>query len=450
MQIFIWNERFETGIAAVDQQHRHLVELINRVGSLVIDGSGDDGSVAEILGELGSYARYHFAEEERLMTERGIAARHVEQHQFQHLQFIEQVGQMWATRGTLGKAVEVLSDFLSSWLSFHILQEDQAMAKQIGLIASGMSPEDAYAQQQQPADNATAVLLVAMKSLYQVLSVQNHALLDSNRLLEERVATRTRELVQSEKMAAVGQLAAGVAHEINNPIGFVNSNLGSLGRYAGQLLTLIDAYAESVSTPSPQLARLLAETDVGFLREDLVALLHESQEGLDRVKKIVQDLKDFSQASDSEWLDVDLIAGLESTLNVVSSEIKPKVEVKRELVILPMVRCIPGQINQVFMNLLVNAVQAIAERGVIVLRSGIEGDRVWIEVADSGSGIQPENLKHIFEPFYTSKPVGQGTGLGLSVAWDIVVNKHGGRIDVTSAPGKGSMFRVSLPLHGVG
>jgi len=450
MQTFVWSERFETGLETVDQQHRHLVDLINQVGSMVIEGSRDDAAVANILGELGNYAKYHFAEEERLMAERGVAAPHVAQHQLQHRQFIDQVGQMWATRSTLGKPVEVLGNFLSSWLSFHILQEDQAMAKQIALIAGGIKPGDAYDQGRHPADNATAVLLAAMQGLYQVLSVQNQALVDANRLLEDRVAARTRELVQAEKMAAVGQLAAGVAHEINNPIGFVNSNLGSLGRYADQLLRLLDAYAESAPTVSPKLAGLIAETDIAFLRDDLVALLRESREGLDRVRKIVQDLKDFSHASDSEWQDVDLIAGLESTLNVVSNEIRSKAEVQRRLVPLPMVRCIPGQINQVFMNLLVNAAQAIAERGVIALSCGLEDRGIWIEVADSGGGMPPEVLKHVFEPFFTTKPVGKGTGLGLSVTWDIVVNKHGGRIDVRSEPGKGSAFRIWLPLQPAG
>ncbi|MFA6314051.1 MAG: bacteriohemerythrin [Sterolibacterium sp.] len=450
MQPFVWNQRFVTGLDTVDQQHRHLVDLINRVAILVIEGAGDEATIEAILAELGSYAGYHFGEEERLMAARRVDPRHVERHQSHHRQFIEQVGQMWATRDTLEKPAEVLGNFLSSWLTFHILEEDQAMARQVGRIAGGESPETAYEREAQPADNANAVLLAAMNNLYHVLTVQNQALADSNRSLEEKVATRTRELLQSEKMAAVGQLAAGVAHEINNPIGFVNSNLGSLGRYAEQLLQVIDAYAESVSSPAPPLAALLARTDLPFLRDDMVALLRESQEGLDRVKKIVQDLKDFSHASDSEWLDTDLLAGLESTLNVVWNEIKYKAEVIREFADLPPVRCIPGQINQVFMNLLVNAGQAIAEHGVIALRSGVEDGWIWIEVADSGCGMPPEVLKHVFEPFFTTKPVGSGTGLGLSVTWDIVVNKHAGRIDVKSEPGQGSAFRVWLPLKPAG
>ena len=447
MQAFVWNQRFETGLHQVDEQHHHLVDLINRVGALIIEGIGDESVIANIIGELSNYATFHFGTEERLMVEHGVDSRHIGRHILHHRQFIEQVGQMWDTRDRMKKPAETLGKFLSSWLIFHILNEDQSMACQIGLISVGKSPAEAYEIDQHPADSAYTVLLAALNNLYDVLSIQNQSLNDSNRMLEQKVVERTDELLQSEKMAAVGQLAAGVAHEINNPIGFVNSNLGSLGRYADKLLRLIDAYAESVTTPSPQLLAVQAETDIAFLRDDLVALLNESQEGLNRVKKIVLDLKDFSHASDSEWLEADLLAGLESTLNVVWNEIKYKADVKRELSKLPMVRCIPGQINQVFMNLLVNAGQAIPERGVITLRSGVDGDWVWIEVADTGCGISPDSVKHIFEPFFTTKPVGKGTGLGLSVSWDIVVNKHGGRIDVQSEQGKGSTFRVCLPVN---
>jgi two-component system, NtrC family, sensor kinase len=448
MQPFVWNQRFATGLEMVDQQHRRLVDLVNRVGTALVTGIADESAVSAILTELADYARRHFADEERLMTEHGVDRRHVEQHKRHHQQFIQQVLGMWQTRTVLDRPFAVLEGFLSSWLSFHILEEDHAMARQIALITKGTSPAEAFHLEQHPADNATAVLLAAMNKLYHVLSLQNQGLADANVRLEEKVADRTRELLQSEKMAAVGQLAAGVAHEINNPVGFVNSNLGTLGRYATQLLKLVDAYAECQSLNGIESARLgavKAETDLAYMREDLVALIQESQDGLDRVKKIVQDLKDFSHASDAEWQQTDLNAGLESTINVVWNELKYKAEVKRELGKIPWIRCIPGQINQVFMNLLVNAAQAIPERGTITVSSGTEGDGVWVEVADSGSGMTPEVQKRIFEPFYTTKPVGKGTGLGLSLSWDIVVNKHGGRFDVESTPGRGTSFRIWLP-----
>jgi len=379
MKAFVWNQRFETGIAKVDEQHRQLVDIINRVGTTLIDGDATEESVNGVIAELGDYAHYHFAEEERLMAEVGIDRHHAEQHRLHHRQFIEQVGRMWSTRAELEQPAEVLEGFLASWLTFHILEEDQSMARQLALIETGMAADAAWQLEQQPADNSSAVLLAAMHQLYHVLSLQNQALAAANTHLEDKVAERTRELLQSEKMAAVGQLAAGVAHEINNPIGFVNSNLGTLGRYATQLLKVIDAYGECEAqhpAMTPQLAEVKAETDLAYLREDMVALIKESQDGLERVKKIVQSLKDFSHADTAEMQDADLVAGLESTLSVVWNEIKYKADVVRELAPLPPVRCVPGQINQVFMNLLVNAAQAIDGRGTITVGSGREGDEV--------------------------------------------------------------------------
>jgi len=273
---------------------------------------------------------------------------------------------------------------------------------------------------------------------------------ETNARLEEA----QNQLLQSEKMASIGQLAAGVAHEINNPIGFVNSNLGTLRRYVEQLLALTQAYARRERGPAdPELAALMQAADLEFIAEDLPSLLADSEDGLSRVRKIVQDLKDFSRVDHADWQDADLNQGLESTLNVVMNEVKYRADVKRAYGPLPPVRCLAGQLNQVFMNLIVNAAHAMpAERsGVITLATGIEPqdgrDWAWIEVADDGCGMSPEVQRRIFEPFYTTKPVGQGTGLGLSMSFSIV-QKHGGRIEVQSAPGEGTRFRVWVPVAG--
>jgi signal transduction histidine kinase len=185
--------------------------------------------------------------------------------------------------------------------------------------------------------------------------------------------------------------------------------------------------------------------DIDFLEEDIPQLVSETREGLDRVKKIVQDLKDFSRVDKSDdWEEANLVKGLESTLNIVQNEIKYKASVVKELVPLPDVPCLPTQLNQVFMNLLVNAAQAIPTKGTITLRSGFDEARVWVEVADDGCGMPPEVQGRIFEPFFTTKPVGKGTGLGLSVSYSIV-RKHNGKIELESAPGRGTTFRVVLP-----
>jgi hemerythrin-like metal-binding protein len=448
MEAFVWNSRFETGIDSVDQQHRHLVDIINRLGNMLIEGKAGSDKINDLFGELAKYATFHFTDEERLMAEAGISERHIEPHRRHHRQFVEQLSTMWKGRAELGNPADVLHGFLSSWLTFHIMEEDQSMARQIDLLHRGTAADDAFGREQQPADKGSAVLLAAMQQLYHVLSLQNKALADANIRLEEKVAERTRELLQSEKMAAVGQLAAGVAHEINNPVGFVNANLGTLGRYAAQLLAIADASAEHATKhpdSSADLEKILAGKDLDYLREDMEPLINESREGLERVRRIVGSLMDFAQA-DGETTETNLLAGLEDALILAGNEIRHKAEVVRRLSPLPPVRCVPGQIKQVLVNLLINAAQAIEERGTITLESGVDGDEVWIAIADDGCGMTEEVKKRLFEPFFTTRPVGSGVGLGLTVSWDIVVNKHGGRIDVESEPGKGSRFTIRLPI----
>jgi two-component system NtrC family sensor kinase len=177
----------------------------------------------------------------------------------------------------------------------------------------------------------------------------------------------------------------------------------------------------------------------------VVALIKESKEGLNRVKRIVSDLKDFSHVDEAEWQLADLNTGLESTLNVVWNELKYKAQIVRHLGDLPPVPCIAAQINQVFLNLLVNAGQAIDGQGTITLTTRVDGGQAVVEIADTGHGIEPQTLNRIFEPFFTTKPVGKGTGLGLSIAWDIVA-KHDGRLSARSKPGEGSCFELRLPL----
>jgi len=186
-----------------------------------------------------------------------------------------------------------------------------------------------------------------------------------------------------------------------------------------------------------------------YLREDIPILLKESRDGLDRVKNIVTGLRDFSRADDGKWAPADLTQILETALQIAGNEIKHKATVVKELVELPLVPCISSQINQVLVNLLVNAAQAVSSPGgIITVRSGIKGASVWLEICDNGCGIPEDVRTRIFEPFYTTKDVGKGTGLGLSISWEIV-QRHHGEIEVDSALGKGSTFRVSLPMEQV-
>lgn len=281
-------------------------------------------------------------------------------------------------------------------------------------------------------------------------------LIKTNRDLKEvnsKLSDAQSKLIQSEKLASIGQLAAGVAHEINNPIGFIFSNFGTLEQYLEDLFQMLDAYeqAEASVSDGAALARirsLKADLDIDYLKEDIPNLMRESRDGIQRVRKIVQDLKDFSRVdARQEWESVDLHAGIDSTLNIVNNEIKYKADVVKHYGALPEVQCLPSELNQVFMNLLVNAAHAItAERGTITISTGVDGPNVWVEVADTGAGIAQENLKRIFDPFFTTKPVGKGTGLGLSLSYGII-QKHHGKITASSTPGSGTLFRITLPVH---
>ena len=478
MQAFIWDQRFDTGIASVDAQHKHLVDVVNQLGQMLESGTDlDSEALKSLFHDLAQYAHRHFSDEERLMAENGVAPRHLQDHARHHRQFVDQVVSLWNARAALAHPAETLHAFLASWLTVHILGEDQAMARQIAAIRAGQAAETAFAAQTRSQDPATSILLEAMERLYGVLSEQNQTLAGINQTLEARIAERTAELreanqtlareqeeltellkkveetqnqlLQSEKMAAIGQLAAGVAHEINNPVGFVNSNISTLKTYTGHLFAVIDAAEAVLAGGDPaQLAEARCKADLDFLREDLPQLVQESQDGLARVTRIIQDLKDFSHVDESSQQEADLNAGIESTLNVVWNEIKYKADVVRELGDIPLVNCVPAQINQVFMNLLVNAAQAIEQRGTITLRSGTMNGHVWFEIEDTGKGMPDDVRKRIFEPFFTTKPVGKGTGLGLSISYDIIVKKHAGSLDVKSTPGRGTCFRIMLPIHG--
>ncbi len=271
--------------------------------------------------------------------------------------------------------------------------------------------------------------------------------------LNTKLTQSQNQLIQSEKMAAIGVLAAGVAHEINNPVGFIQSNICTLGKYVGDFLKVVNAYEDAERRLQDRkdafadVHRLRQEVEFSYARDDVPGLLAESADGLARVTKIVKDLKDFSRLDMGEqWKVEDIHMGLESTLNIAWNELKYKCEIKKEYGCLPPVECLLLQLDQVFMNLLVNAAHAIEGHGTITLRTGTVGDRVWIEVADTGTGIPPENIKAVFDPFFTTKPVGKGTGLGLSVSYSII-EKHHGNIEVESELGRGTTFRIWLPIR---
>lgn len=343
---------------------------------------------------------------------------------------------------------------------------------------SSLAPEDAVIRDYEIDDytHKTEFTLQKLRTLLysKLRSYRDVCLLENQRaVLEETVAQRTvalqernaelnalnaklssaqEHLIHAEKLASIGQLAAGVAHEINNPIGYIFSNYGTLDGYLADLFRVLSAYesAEPYCSDTSALQNIRSakeQFDLAFLKEDIPTLMRESKEGIVRVQGIVQDLKNFSHVDAlQEWQYCDLNQGIESTLNVANNEIKYKADVVRRFGDLPEVQCMASQINQVVLNLLVNAAHAIgAERGVITVETGRDGPNVWISVGDTGSGIPPEVLPRIFDPFFTTKPVGKGTGLGLSLSYGIV-QKHHGNIAVDTNVGKGTRFRVTIPI----
>jgi len=269
-------------------------------------------------------------------------------------------------------------------------------------------------------------------------------------------------LVQSEKMSSLGQLMAGIAHEINNPVNFINANLAPAEDYIRDLMTFIDLYRECHPQAHPKIQAWMDENDLEYLQEDLPKLLNSMKLGSDRIRKLVLSLRNFSRLDESDLKMVDLHEGIDSTLLILQHRLKanpnyPTLQVIKDYGELPLVECYPSQLNQVFMNLLSNAIDALEENTqktpkstnpTITIRTFVSHDNwVNIAIADNGSGISEASRVKLFDPFFTTKPVGKGTGLGLSISHQIVTEKHNGKIDCHSTLGQSTEFVVQIPVR---
>lgn len=293
----------------------------------------------------------------------------------------------------------------------------------------------------------TASYSIALRQAHSQLEDEHKAQAELIRKLEEA----QNQLLQAEKMASIGQLAAGVAHEINNPIGFVSSNLETLQHYCQTLIQALDFAGQLLAKhPAAELTanyqQYNTEHNLDFLLRDMPELIAESLEGTGRVMSIVKSLREFSHVDSSQWKETNLIDGMESTLRIINNELKYKATIHKDYQEqMPLVYCQSMQINQVFMNLLLNAVQAMEQPGDIYIRINTAGDFARISIRDTGSGIAPQHMTKVFEPFFTTKPVGAGTGLGLSLSYSII-QKHQGKLSVNSPAGQGAEFVIQLPL----
>jgi two-component system NtrC family sensor kinase len=273
-------------------------------------------------------------------------------------------------------------------------------------------------------------------------------------------------LIQSEKMSSLGQLVAGVAHEINNPANFIHGNLPPAEEHIRDLMTFVELYEQCYPHPHPTIKAWMDEVDVEYLKEDLPKLMNSLKLGSERIRQLVLSLRNFSRLDESTFKSVDLHEGIESTLLILQHRLKarpdhPGIQVIRHYEPLPLVECYPSQLNQVFMNILSNAIDALEERdrrrssqeiqlhpSTITIRTQyLPHEAIAIRITDNGTGIEESLRSQVFEPFFTTKPVGKGTGLGLSISYQIVTDKHGGKIYCQSMPGQGTEFAIEIPVR---
>jgi len=375
------------------------------------------------------------------------------------------------TAEVLGKTVEeVLSVDLAYWTRQHLQKTIKTGEVQCGeYVISVDDTRQYYEARYVPSSHDTVLAIVRditeRKQIEAELRLSEKRERDRAEQLEialKELKHTQSQLIQAEKMSSLGQMVAGIAHEINNPVSFIYGNLIHATDYIQELLDLLDLYQQHYPQPVSEIQAMIEDMDLDFTIADLPNLLSSMNIGANRIRDIVKSLRNFSRLDEAQMKAVDIHEGIDNTLLILGNKLKahgarPEIRVSKEYGNLPLVECYPSQLNQVFMNILANAIDALEEQpapGVLTIKTELQpsdedttAERVLIELADNGPGI-PETVKgRLFDPFFTTKPVGKGTGLGLSISHQIVVEKHSGTIECVSHPGEGTTFIISIPLR---
>lgn len=315
-------------------------------------------------------------------------------------------------------------------------------------------------------EDEVGVLATSLNQLIQQVAKYTQELDLAHQTLENRVEERTQELsqalqnlkqtqaqlIQSEKMVSLGQMVAGVAHEINNPVSFIYGNIGYVNKYVQDLLSLVHLYQQHYPSPKSEIQDQMEAIDLDYLTKDLPQIMNSMKMGTERICQMVKSLRNFSRLDEAELKPVNIQEGIDSTLLILNSKLTQGIDVVKQYGNLPLVKCYPAQLNQVFMNILDNAIDALITQGeparkqIVIQTVMVESDQVQVRIRDNGLGI-PESIKErVFDPFFTTKDVGKGTGLGLSICYQII-EKHKGKISVISSPGQGTEFVVKIPVQ---